>query len=194
MKIFLAAQVPALVDAFRKYCGDFPGVTVYHGSILDLELDYLVSPANSFAFMDGGIDLLYTRRFGPELQRTAQAILQRRQVEEIRIGDCLCASTHCPKLPHVILAPTMRVPMVLPADTINPFLATRAAVGFVKDMTMKPDEKSIGFPGMGTGVGQVPYDKCARQMRAAFEEVLGEAKPFPRTLQEAWDRHYALTK
>ena len=56
MKIFLAALDDALADAWERHCGDLPGVTVHRGSILDLDVDAVVSPANSFGFMDGGIE------------------------------------------------------------------------------------------------------------------------------------------
>ncbi len=34
---------------------------------LDVKCDAVVSPANSFGFMDGGIDLIYSHRFGTNL-------------------------------------------------------------------------------------------------------------------------------
>lgn len=37
-------------------------VSIHEGSILDLEVDALVSPGNSFGYTDGGIDLEYTFR------------------------------------------------------------------------------------------------------------------------------------
>ena len=36
---------------------------VHRGSIFDVACDAVVSPANSFGFMDGGIDALYVDRF-----------------------------------------------------------------------------------------------------------------------------------
>ena len=39
-------------------------VEIVHGDIFSRPADALVSPANSFGFMDGGIDLAYSRRFG----------------------------------------------------------------------------------------------------------------------------------
>ena len=39
-----------------------------HPEILESSADAIVSPANSFGYMDGGIDLVYLHRFGWELQ------------------------------------------------------------------------------------------------------------------------------
>jgi hypothetical protein len=64
MNIVLAAIEPPLADAWERYCGDLESVTVRRGSILEVECDAVVSPANSFGFMDGGIDMLYSRYIG----------------------------------------------------------------------------------------------------------------------------------
>ena len=57
MNIVLAAVESELADAWERFCGDLDGVRVHRGSILDVNCDAVVSPANSFGFMDGGIDL-----------------------------------------------------------------------------------------------------------------------------------------
>jgi hypothetical protein len=64
MKIILSAVEKELYEAWKTFCGDLPDVEVFHGSILDLSVDAIVSPANSYGFTDGGIDLLYSHRFG----------------------------------------------------------------------------------------------------------------------------------
>src|SRR4051812_43983254 len=56
LKIILAAVEHDLADAWERHCGELPDVAVHRGSILDLQADAVVSPANSFGFMDGGID------------------------------------------------------------------------------------------------------------------------------------------
>ena len=48
MKLILTAVEQQLADAWRKFCGDLDFVAVHHGSILDVECDAVVSPANSF--------------------------------------------------------------------------------------------------------------------------------------------------
>lgn len=59
MKIILTAVEQELTEAWKRFCGDLEGVSVHHGSILDVRCDAVVSPANSFGFMDGGIDLIF---------------------------------------------------------------------------------------------------------------------------------------
>jgi hypothetical protein len=64
MKIILTALNKPLADAWEHFCGQFDFVTVHQGSIVDLSVDAVVSPANSFGFMDGGVDLIYGHVLG----------------------------------------------------------------------------------------------------------------------------------
>jgi hypothetical protein len=50
----------------------------------------------------------------------------------------------------------------------------------------------MAFPRMGTGVGRVPATMCARQMRAAFEDVLFGRFLLPKSWAEAHERHQLL--
>jgi O-acetyl-ADP-ribose deacetylase (regulator of RNase III) len=52
--------------------------------------------------------------------------------------------------------------------------------------------ESVAFPGIGTGVGRVPFAVCARQFRMAVEDVLLQKRNFPRTWAEASERHQLL--
>jgi hypothetical protein len=58
VKLILTAAEESLAEAWATFCGDLDFVSVHHGSILDVECDAVVSPANSFGFMDGGVDAL----------------------------------------------------------------------------------------------------------------------------------------
>jgi hypothetical protein len=51
---------------------------------------------------------------------------------------------------------------------------------------------SVALPGLGTGVGQVGPNTCARQVQAAIEEVVLGRGAFPRTWAEAQQRHQLL--
>lgn len=201
MELILTSVERALTEAWQKFCGDLPQVTVYHGSILEVDCDAVVSPANSFGFMDGGIDLLYSRYFGWGVQKRLQALIQARHNNELLVGAAEIVSTEHPRIQYVIAAPTMRVPMIL-KDTVNPYLATKAVLLLVKNGTFPegPHQgqpinqivKKIAFPGLGTGVGQVPPNVCARQVRQAIEEVLLGNYTYPATWHEAQNRHQQL--
>ena len=67
-EVLLSAVSDELAVAWEAHCGDLPGVRVVRGSILELECDAVVSPANSFGFMDGNLDQLYSEHFGWHVQ------------------------------------------------------------------------------------------------------------------------------
>ena len=201
MKIVLAAVESDLADAWERHCGELPEVKVHRGSIFDLDVDAAVSPANSFGFMDGGIDRLYSHRFGWEVQDRLQELIRTRHHGELLVGTAEIVETGSPRIPYLIAAPTMRVPMVL-TDTINPYLAARAVLllirygvipsGLLAGEPVSSVVTSVVFPGLGTGVGRVGPNTCAHQVRAAIEEVLLGDGQYPRTWAEAQQKHQLL--
>ncbi|MCS6860551.1 MAG: hypothetical protein NZT92_09565 [Abditibacteriales bacterium] len=88
----------------------------------------------------------------------------------------------------------------LPAPLGHGFaaLATRAALLLVKHGTfadgraVKDVVQTVAFPGLGTGVGRVPPEVCAPQMRAAIEDVLLDRYEFPVSWMDAQRRHQRL--
>ena len=66
MEIILCATQSHLATAWRERIGSRLAaiVRVVEGDILSLDVAAVVSPANSFGFMDGGLDGVYTRYFG----------------------------------------------------------------------------------------------------------------------------------
>lgn len=201
MKITLCSIDQPLAKAWETYCGDLAGVEIHCGNILDLKVDAVVSPANSFGFMDGGIDMIYSRHFGWHVQQQLQNQIEHLHHGELLVGKADIVATNDQNIPYLISAPTMRVPMVL-ADTVNPYLAARAALllvkhgtfsaGLLKGEQISDTVTSVAFPGLGTGVGRVPPEKCALQVRAAIEEVVLDQYEFPSSWADAQLRHQKL--
>jgi O-acetyl-ADP-ribose deacetylase (regulator of RNase III) len=201
MKIILAAVETDLADAWERHCGDLECVSVHRGSILDVPCDAVVSPANSFGFMDGGIDSLYSHHFGWEVQERLQELIRTRHHGELLVGSAELVETGHARIPFLIAAPTMRVPMIL-RDTVNPYLAARAVFrlirhgvvpsGSLAESPLASIVATVAFPGLGTGVGQVDPDTCARQVRTAIEDVVLGAHRFPRTWAKAQRKHQLL--
>lgn len=198
MKLVLVDVKPALVASWRRAFTDVADVDVREGSIFDVSTDAIVSPANSFGFMDGGIDQLISERFGWHVQDRLQERIRTRHRGELLVGAADLVPTDDPAVPWVVAAPTMRVPMPL-GPTVNPYLALRAVLLLVRDGSLDDGRpirdlvRTIACPGLGTGVGGVPSGICARQMRAAVGDVLlGEAQ-FPGTWMNALERHDRLS-
>lgn len=201
MEIILTAVDKELANSWREFCGHFDFVTIHEGSIFDLEVDAVVSPANSFGFMDGGIDLLYSRYFGWDLQNELRRVILEHHGGELVVGTAEIIETGHENLPFLIAAPTMRVPMIL-RDSVNPYLAARAVFHLVETGKFKVGTfaaepvsshvRSIAMPGLGTGVGQIGANTCAHQVSRAIDDiVLGNYQP-PRTWAEAMESHQLL--
>ncbi len=201
MKLILSAVDDALAKAWRRFCGDLDFVEVHHGSILDVSCDAVVSPANSYGFMDGGIDATYRTHFGPEIQERVQRAIVERHHGELLVGSADLVETGHPGIPYMIVAPTMRVPMLL-TDSVNAYLAARATFLLVKHARFQsgPDRgrrvaeriQRLAFPGLGTGVGKLGPNTCAAQLRAAIDDVLLDRYTPPRSWAEASERHQLL--
>lgn len=197
MKITLLDVKPAMVAAWKEICGDLPNVEIKQCSFHAFKGDAIVSPANSFGFMDGGIDWKYSEHYGWDVQARLQTQIMKYYYGELHVGQAVLTPITSDKgVRFVIAAPTMRSPMVLGEQTINPYLATRAALIRAKDITSNQGggPPSICFPGMGTGCGKVPFKLCAHQMRRAIEQVMLGTTKFPDSWMEATDTTDELLK
>lgn len=188
MKLILTALDDSLARAWEEFCGDLDFVEVYRGSIPDVKCDAVVSPANSFGFMDGGIDAVYLKYFGIELQEAVQKVINERYTGELLVGQAEFVETGHNQIPYLIVAPTMRVPTIL-QDTVNIYLGARAIFLLLR---RHPNISTVAFPGMGTGVGRVSPAVCAHQLRVAIDDVLFDGFAPPRTWAEASERHQLL--
>lgn len=173
ISIHLKAYHPAMEYAWREYFDEFDDVTVSSGDILREKADAIVSPANSFGYMDGGIDLVYSQHFGWDLEKRLRKLLVAEHHGELPVGQALIVETGNPDLPHLISAPTMRVPMDI-SETVNVYLAFRAILRAVREhnRTSERPIRSVLCPALGTGEGRVPYDRCAWQMYYAYAVVV----------------------
>jgi len=175
MIVFCAID-PDMAEAFREMKNPGERVCVFEGSIFDATLPpehsggtkALVSPANSFGFMDGGIDLEYAAIF-PGIEGRVMDAIRRNHPQGILIGESTCVSINHPTYKALIVAPTMRFPQDI-SGTINTYLATRAAL---EDARMWSNTL---FPAMGAGIGKMPPALCAHQMFQAYRDHLNPPK------------------
>ena len=197
MKIILADRNEPIIQAWNKYFGDCENITTHHGSIFDHPCDAIVSPANSFGFMDGGIDLALSEYLGWHVQDRLQAIIKEKHHGELLIGQAELVETDHQEFPYLISAPTMRVPMNI-KGTVNVYLAARAIFLLIKHGEHPEKGRissfihAVAISGLGTGAGKVSPNICARQMRAAYDEVILGKGHFPQTWGQAHSRHGLL--
>lgn len=186
LHIILGDKNPELVKAWESAFAGVTNITIRGGNILLVKADALVSPANSFGFMDGGFDWSISEMLDWKIQPIVQKIIRNKHAGELLVGAAEIVSTGNERFPYLICAPTMRVPQNV-SDTVNAFLAMRATLLAVNAFNQKnvSDIKSVAIPGLCTGVGRMPYDRCARQMRAGYDVVAGGASNHYRSLSEA---------
>ena len=178
MDFHLIAYNSELYDAWNNVFAECPAVTISLGDILTFKADAIVSPANSFGYMDGGLDLKYSQFFGWDLEKRLRKLLLEKHYGELPVGQAVIVETEHPAIQYLISAPTMRVPMNV-AETVNAYLAFRAIIQATKafNQTERAPITSILCPGLATGEGQMPAERCAFQMYEAYRScVIGEVE------------------
>ncbi|RMH04668.1 MAG: macro domain-containing protein [Aquificota bacterium] len=159
-------------------------IKVVHGSLLEIQAQAIVNPANSLGYMGGGVAGVIKRFGGEEIEKEAVS------KAPIPVGSAVL--TTAGKLPFkgVIHAPTMEEPAM--ATTPE---KVRRAVRACLELADREGFEVIAMPGMGTGVGRLPKDIAARVM---VEEIRSfNAKNLKRVilvdldeeLVREWERH-----
>ncbi len=168
-------KTPDLGKAWNHYFEFEGAVNVLEGDIFEVKSDAIVSPGNSFGFMDGGLDLQISQRFGWQVQRELQERIEKRALRELLVGESEIITAGDT---FIICAPTMRVPTNanIP-NSINAYLAAKAILNASRNHHWI---KSVSIPGLCTGTGGMSPKVCAKQMYAAYCEVVkGEIPQFP---------------
>ena len=166
MDLFLVDQNVELVECWKREFAAFPEVTIMRENILAVARNAIVSPANSYGYMDGGIDRFYVEHFGDQLQVTVMDAISRCPEGFLPVGASLIVRTGDKKIPYLIVSPTMLLPE--PVRAVNCFHAMSAILRIARQYADIIDK--IFCPGLGTGVGQVPYSKAAKEMALAYEK------------------------
>ncbi|CAB9515728.1 Macro domain [Seminavis robusta] len=188
--ILCAHTNQSLRDAWAKTFSDIDGVNVAeNGDLFQNPATALVSPANSYGYMDGGIDAFFTPALGYDVEEQLQNKMSELGRYKTEIGDALLLpviqSSNDNKVywDYWISAPTMVTPMVLKKKSRNAYLAFRAVLRVVQKHNQTAGEKhqtpitSVGVPGLGTGIGAMDPMESARHMREAYDEVILGKEP-----------------
>lgn len=178
LQITLCDSFLPLVESWQAYFSGLPNVAVTCDSIFTLEADALVSPANSFGRMDGGLDAQIVEFLGEDLESEVQEMIRERHDGELVVGHAEVVITQAPQFPFLVVAPTMRVPQNI-SRTVNSYLAFRAALRAVLAFNDLHGGiiQTLLVPGLGTDNGFMPPLRAARQMRAAYDVVMRGAAP-----------------
>lgn len=176
--LILRDTTPEMVIAWLEAFSDDRPWSIGSGNILHSKADAIVSPANSYGFIDGGIDLAYRNFFGLGIQNRLQTVIQRDFNGCLPVGKAVIIPTLKESIPHMVAAPTMERPHNV-AKTDNAYIALKAALEAVRlfnERSGSPIHKVL-VPGLCTGIGRMDPFVSAKQMRRAFDEVFDDRKP-----------------
>ena len=194
-QLSLRALDPEMAEAWREVFQNTPQVDIQVGNILESAADAIVSPANSFGFMDGGIDLAYREFFGPQIEQRLQQHLKTHHHGELPVGQAVVLETQHASIPYLISAPTMRIPAAID-DTVNVYLAFRAALLAALEHHARATRpiRSLLSPAFGTGIGGMDFRRAARQMHAAYRAVALNERPWLKDARSVLRHHHELMK
>ncbi len=141
-------------------------VKIFYGDIRDLSPDIMVSSDNTELTMDGGVSKALLDRGGPQIMKDAKAILARKK---LNLGDVVVTNAgklNAKKIFHAITFDAST------QTSVTPYGVTKATY----ECLQKADEfayKSIAFPALGTGEGQVNFEAVSRSMIQTVINYLG---------------------
>ena len=193
-RIVLVDRGPELVAAWKETFAPFPEVVAERRDYFASPADAMVAPGNSFAIMDGGLDKAIRDVIGG-----VEARVQKRLAEvhhaELPVGGAEVVETNDDRWPFLVYAPTMRVPDDVSRST-NAYVAFRAILLAVRrhnTLVASGGGRAIETLlccGLCTGIGAMPPRRSAAQMRVAYRQVLGTARP--PSFREIHETHIAM--
>jgi O-acetyl-ADP-ribose deacetylase (regulator of RNase III) len=136
-------------------------IELWNGDICDLEVDAIVSPANTSLWMATGV--------AGELKRTGGDAIEFAAIRQgpVRIGDAIVTPAGRLAARVVVHAVSLERDRRTSATAIE--AAVRSAMARVREQGLA----SVAFPALGTGIGGFPLDEAARlTVRTVREELL----------------------
>jgi len=171
-------QLQSTLTEHKGYSFSFSNTSI--DTIDDLNYDVVVSPANSFGGLKGGIDMRYYLNLGKaELQKYVFDRIKNYHAGEILVGSSALINLRKvnPKIKtgpkYLLLCPTMTVPGDV-SGTRNAYLYTRAMIDGLR--VLKACDKSIRTvlcPIPCVGVGCMKPKIATFQMETAFAAYEG---------------------
>ncbi|KAK9470178.1 uncharacterized protein V1510DRAFT_423773 [Dipodascopsis tothii] len=216
---YSADMVAAWRAAVAALPSTLPLPEIRQGDLIEhsVAFDCVVSPGNSFGRLEGGLDAVIARAVSPAPHDAADIAESIRLLRAIHMdcsagfqtpGSCYImdltavgrlrsAGVGSAGFRYIAHTPTMIVPAVLAGEARKtPYFCTYAVLAAVRrfNATVAPDNaiRSVAISGLGTGVGGLSPDVCARLMVLAwrhFHESLNGLRN-----DDDWDKMTAWTE
>ena len=165
------------INAYKNVLGeiaDFGFVTDDFEDILDkYKMHAVVSPANSYGMMTGGIDRTYTKFFSNVENTVKERISSfnlktKMKKNYIPVGSAVMVKTGDDRCKFLICAPTMFMPDAI-NDTENVYYCFIGILHLLKhyDSFLKV---VVMCPCLVTGIGEMEADKSAEEIKRAYND------------------------
>ncbi len=172
-------QTKEKIDGYQKYLSSYPNMIFIHGTLDDILNTYynkstpfvLVSPANSYGNMRGGIDLCIIRKFPECEKKVLDEVKKSPYIDStsrniIPVGKCRCVELDN-KQNVLIIAPTMETPKNI-QGTENVYAAFKAIYKVTKQLSKNT---IVACPCLGTGIGGMSGEDSALQILKYLQYV-----------------------
>ena len=174
MKIYLLDRNYITVKTWSKYFNDCEDVEIvkslFQDFVEEVDVECIVSPANSYGLMDGGYDKAITDYFGWEV---AEAV-QEKIINEC-FGEQVVGTSIIVDIPNtdkkLIHTPTMRVPSKI-KDPVVVYNCMRSTLICAIENSIN----SIVIPAFGAATGGLDIDTVAYMMKEAYKQVMNPPK------------------
>lgn len=133
------------------------------------KIDIIVSPANSFGYMNGGIDNVLRKMF-PGIEARVKTLIRKLPEGFLPVGNSIVVPTEDTKIPYMIVAPTMIMPSYIRDVTCiyKTFYSILETLG--------TNNMVVACCGLGTGVGNVDPMVSATQIATAYKDYMSITK------------------
>lgn len=176
MDIILFDVNSKMTECWKKDFADKKNVFVLNAEFAEimrgtnLDIDMVVSAANSFGIMDGGLDLAYREYFGKSLQDEVQSEIQKQYLGEQPVGTSM--TINIPGFSGIKLChtPTMRTPQ--PVDPRVVYSAMRSTLV----EAYKCGARAVMIPAFAHMTGRVDAYLVSTLMLRAYEDFVDSIK------------------
>jgi O-acetyl-ADP-ribose deacetylase (regulator of RNase III) len=158
------------IEIYSNVFKDFPNFRFRRANITSEKGDCVVSPANSYGLMDGGVDraINYSLNY---ISEEVQKLIKENFYGEQPVGTCMLIKTNQDNYKYLAHTPTMRVPMDV-NKTLNAYYAFRALLREILNHNKRMNDiKTIVITPFCCGIGKMDIKKSAEQMKIAYQMI-----------------------
>lgn len=175
IKIEICIPTKETYDIANNIFRDVENIYIVLTSITHASHTAIISPGNSFAEMNGGVDgiintLLSSYTPFTYIQNDVKMLINNKYCGELPIGHSVILYTLHPKHNILIYTPTMRVAEDV-STTLNAYIAFRSALLLLQQYAIDSASTTL----FCTGAGNMDVKTACLQMKEAYLSILNKS-------------------